>query len=51
MYFNKKCQAYLSEYDLCIREKKYCSLIKSDLNQCSKRYKYINYQDIINAFN
>ena len=51
MSFNKRCQAYLSEYDLCIREKKTCSLIKSDLNQCSKRYKYINYQDIINEFN
>ena len=51
MSFNKRCQAYLSEYDLCIREKKSCSLIKSDLNQCSKRYKYINYQDIINQFN
>jgi len=51
MYFNKKCQAYLSEYDLCIREKKTCSLIKSDLKQCSKRYKYINYKDLLNEFN
>jgi hypothetical protein len=51
MYFNKRCQAYLSEYDLCIREKKTCPIVKSDLFQCIKKYKYFNYQDIINQFN
>lgn len=47
--FNKNCNVFISEIELCMREERKCSSVISDMKECANNNGNIKFDDIVNV--